>query len=182
MADVNRKRHLMFWALAAAGLVLDIASKYAAFAWLGYPANPREVGGELFRLRTAHNTGTFFGMGGETSWSNLALIVFTVLMSALVVYMYLVPPKESAPPFRLYTVALGLVFAGATGNLYDRVVFGFVRDFIDVDFPDFTGIKRWPTFNLADVWLVVGIALYIWALIFMKKAEPGGRAEGASSE
>ncbi len=170
MSDANGRPHIQFWVLTLLGLGLDIGSKYAAFESMGYPSQPTSVFGEVLRLQTARNTGTFFGLGGETGWFGIVLVALTVLMMAYVVYVYLVPPKESTPRMGLYVTGLALVLAGAAGNLYDRVVFRYVRDFIDLGIP---GWKRWPTFNLADVWLVVGIIMYIFVLMRMKKAETG---------
>ncbi len=175
MADEKWKRHVLFWSAAAAGAALDLASKYAVFAWLGWPgqegAGPRRVLGSFFSLRAALNKGTFFGLGSDGGGSNTALIIFTVLMSAIVLYMYLLPPKEARGRGLLYTLALGLVFAGALGNLYDRVRYDAVRDFLDFGL----GASRWPTFNLADAWLTVGIAMYLLALLRMRGRRPDGK-------
>jgi signal peptidase II len=179
------KRHALFWLLAGGGTALDLASKSAVFAWLGGPqeCRPRSLLGELVVLRTAHNTGTFFGMGSEHPWFNTGLIVFTVVMTAVIVYMYVAPPRESGERRALYTAALALVFAGALGNLYDRVVHDRVRDFLDIGL---SASRRWPTFNLADTWLVVGVGLYLVALMRMKRAPgeeagPAGTAPGAAA-
>jgi signal peptidase II len=182
MSDVLRRRHGIFWSLAAVGLLLDLVSKYAVFDWLGYPSTPRPLLGELLRLHTARNEGTFFGLGAETGWVSIVLVILTVLMMAYVIYAYLMPPKESGPRLASYTAGLGMVLAGAAGNLYDRVVFRYVRDFIDVNVPDALGMDRWPTFNLADAWLMAGIALYVLAMMRMKKAEAGQATEEAAGQ
>ncbi len=178
MADENRKRHVLFWSVTAVGAALDLVSKYAVFARLGPPpAEPVPVLGEFFSLHTALNTGTFFGLGSDGGGSNTALIVFTVVMTSVVLYMYLAPPKEAGGRTTLYTLALGLIFSGALGNLYDRVCYQAVRDFLDFGL----GASRWPTFNLADAWLTLGIVLYFIALLRMGKKRPEEkRAEGAT--
>ena len=56
---------------------------------------------------------------------------------------------------RLLQVALSLILAGALGNLYDRISYGFVIDFIEVYFRDY----RWPSFNVADSAITTGVAL-----------------------
>jgi signal peptidase II len=154
-------RHLIFWPLCGAGLAADLATKAAAFAVLPSHAECRPVLGSLLVLRRAENTGTFFGLGSQGGGSNTALIIFTVLMMAVVLAMFLVPSREASRSLRLYNTGLGLVFAGAAGNLWDRIVHDFVRDFIDIGI----GASRWPTFNLADVWLTVGIGIYLVALL-----------------
>jgi lipoprotein signal peptidase len=64
----------------------------------------------------------------------------------------------SKPTDRLAHVALGLVIGGDAGNLYDRIVHHFVRDFLKFTLPV---IGEYPSFNLADAFLVVGVALLI---------------------
>jgi len=177
MSDATGRRHFLFWTLALLGLGLDIGSKYAVFASMGFPSNPACLAGNVLRFHTARNRGTFFGLGGETGWLGTVLVVLTVLMIAYVIYIYLVPPKESRSRIGLHVTGLALVLAGASGNLYDRVVFRYVRDFIDLGIP---GWKRWPTFNLADVWLVAGITLYVFAL--MRTGKEKGDGTGVNGE
>ncbi|MDP2167215.1 MAG: signal peptidase II [Thermodesulfovibrionales bacterium] len=66
------------------------------------------------------------------------------------------------------TFSLSLILAGATGNLIDRLLYGYVRDFIDV----FIGRHHWPAFNVADSCLTVGI---LWLLISPAVKRPIGK-------
>lgn len=184
------RRHLAFWYVTILGAALDLISKTVVFDWLGFDWATREahkshtVIDGFFTLETALNTGTFFGRFRD---NNSPLIIFTVLMMALVIIMFLAPPREMVGRTwgRLYTIALGLVLAGALGNLWDRVQFGGVRDFLAFSIGSF----RWPTFNLADAWLTVGIGAYLlatWRSARRDKQEedaraadePGGAAAG----
>ena len=63
-------------------------------------------------------------------------------------------------------VALGLILGGTVGNLFDRVVFGGVRDFL------YFYLIDWPVFNVADSCLVVGAGLLLVQAVFGKKKEP----------
>ena len=65
------------------------------------------------------------------------------------------------------TVAYSFIVAGAIGNLYDRIVFGYVRDFISLDFINF------PVFNIADSILVIGVILFSINVLFIKKYAKG---------
>jgi len=160
MRDALR-RHLAFWPAAAIGTALDLATKSLVFGWLQTlppEAQTYTAMKGFLTLRMDHNTGTFFGqLGGH----NTALIVFTVTMMALVVYMFLAPPREVAGGRRgrCYSAALGLVLAGAAGNLWDRILLGHVRDFLAFAVNGW----HWPTFNLADAWLTLGIIAYLLA-------------------
>lgn len=177
MPSESTRRHLLFWPAAAAGLVLDLASKRLVFDWLGYdwtaraPGRVQTVIEGFFTLRTSLNTGTFFGQLADR---NGFLVGFTVLMIAVVVAMFLLPPKElrSGRGAGLYVLALGLVLAGAAGNLWDRIFFGGVRDFLAFG----VGGWHWPTFNLADAWLTVGIGAYLLAVL----RAPEGRKDDAA--
>jgi signal peptidase II len=184
------KRHLLFWSLTAAGAALDLLSKGLAFEllrfdWTAKPPHgvPMPVIDGFFTLEAAVNTGTFFGQLRD---NNSPLIIFTVLMMALVIIMFLAPPRQTtgAGWGRLYTAALGLVLAGAVGNLWDRVAYRGVRDFLAFS----AGSFRWPTFNLADAWLTLGIAAYLiatWRAARQEKSEEqpaAGPAEKAAAD
>jgi signal peptidase II len=153
------KRHLIFWSVALLGAALDLVSKDLVFGWLAaQPGHQVSVIDGFFTLRADHNPGTFFGL---LAGHNSPLIIFTVLMMALVIIMFLAPPGElvGAGWGKLYTAALALVLAGAAGNLWDRVQFDGVRDFLALGL----GGYHWPTFNLADTWLTLGIIAYLIA-------------------
>jgi signal peptidase II len=164
----EKRRHFIFWTAAAAGLVADLVSKSLVFDWLkSVELTERIVISGFFALRQDENTGTFFSLLRD---SNEWLIVFTVVMMAAVIGMFLAPPKELRLPGkgRLYALALGLVLAGAAGNLWDRAWYGHVRDFLSCGF----GAHRWPTFNLADAWLTLGIIAYLIASLRAAREEP----------
>lgn len=65
------------------------------------------------------------------------------------------------------TVALGIVLAGAGGNLWDRIFHHSVRDFIDVHIKNY----HWPTFNVADILICVGVGLLILKTVKTAKVE-----------
>ncbi len=70
------------------------------------------------------------------------------------------------------TVAFALVLSGAVGNLYDRVFLGYVRDFIDWHYKrEFT----WPTFNLADSYISVGVTILVVMTLFSKPVKSDGK-------
>ena len=83
-------------------------------------------------------------------------------MGLAILVFYLIFNKKENKVFRTLLV---LILAGGLGNLYDRIVFGYVRDFIVFDF--------WPnfaTFNVADSFLTVATILFaIYAIFFMPK-------------
>ena len=73
----------------------------------------------------------------------------------------------------LYQVGMGLVFAGALGNLIDRIALGYVRDFIQFDF-----WRSFPIFNVADICLCIGVViLLIYYIIRLVKERKNARKD-----
>ncbi|MFP6654822.1 MAG: signal peptidase II, partial [Myxococcota bacterium] len=66
------------------------------------------------------------------------------------------------------TMAIGAVLGGAIGNLTDRIVYGEVIDFLDFRL---WGGYRWPTFNMADTWIVVGVSVLMIELFFEPESD-----------
>jgi len=171
------KKHAPYLLLSAALLTIDLVSKDVVFRALnGYADDPYawetiEVIPRFFDLSVVRNPGATFGLGaGMGPW----LIVFNVV--ALIVIA--VVAFRSDPARRIKTGSLFLILAGAIGNLYDRLAFGWVRDFLDFYVGDWWpwardrlrdlrgagGEHYWP-FNIADACIVVGVitlAVILW--------------------
>jgi signal peptidase II len=139
-------RFLMIAAVAAlAGC--DHAAKGAAKSELeGKP--PCAVVGKMLRLDYVENRDTGFGllrwMEPET---RLPIIVALQSLGALALMICLLRRRT----FDVYAAGFAFALAGALGNLSDRVLRGYVVDFIRV--------PHWPVFNLADIWITVGVGL-----------------------
>lgn len=106
----------------------------------------------------------YFTWNTGAGWSilsdhTLILTIFSALMVVgMIVLLVFFRPKNW-----IYTIGFALVFAGAVGNLFDRIVFGAVRDFICLEFINF------PIFNVADICLTIGaILIGIWLVFFYK--------------
>jgi signal peptidase II len=138
----------VFTLAALIGTVADLVSKWQAFACLtDSPDRGATVIPGFLRLSLSVNAGIVFGLP-VPPWLVLSA---TALAVAAVTVLF----ARSASRFWLLHAALGMVLGGAIGNAYDRVTLGRVRDFIDV----FVGERHWPTFNVADALLVVGVGL-----------------------
>ncbi len=92
------------------------------------------------------NTGAAFSLFAGARW-------MLVLMAGIILAVIVVMAVKHERGDRLSMIALGAIAGGAMGNLIDRVRFGAVTDFID--------IGAWPTFNVADICIVTGVALVI---------------------
>ena len=104
------------------------------------------------------NDGMAFGMFPN---SKVLLIVLCLVILAIIGFViYKTKPKKV-----LEKISYGLIIGGAIGNLYDRFAHGFVIDFIDVRFIDY------PTFNVADCFVVIGAILLCICVVFFNKKE-----------
>jgi signal peptidase II len=123
---------------------LDQASKAWALAALeGQPFVD-------FGFQLTHNDGIAFGL----DLPHLLIHVMTVLVLGLGAWLVR-SEKLWREAWHLYGVTL--IAAGAIGNMIDRLLYGWVVDFIKIYF--------WPIFNLADVFIVVGVGILFWMLV-----------------
>ena len=103
-----------------------------------------------FSIHHVENSGIAFGLfPGATS--------LVVVLTALALGWMIVFFARSGARHPVLPVGLGLVVGGSLSNLLDRVRLGYVTDFLDVDF--------WPAFNLADTFIVVGVAVLLAVLL-----------------
>jgi signal peptidase II len=132
--------------------------------------------GNLFTISYIHNSGIAFGMldSSPSPYKVPLLILVSFVALGIILYIFLSLPHS----IRFASLSMGLIFGGAIGNIIDRVVRGEVVDFLDMDFPDISipalniQMSRWPTFNLADSCVLVGILILLIIII-----RQGGRAE-----
>ena len=174
---------LLLWTLAFAGLVADQASKYSVFASLQSAEGYRRVViPEVFDLvadrghttdgkEALHvNQGALFGW--LQAWGVHANTGFAMvsLLAALVIIFW--GSLRSTAGDRTLCISLGLILGGTLGNLYDRVFFGGVRDFLHWHW----GVN-WPVFNVADCCLVIGAGLLLFQAF-----RPQARSEEETKE
>ena len=146
----------IFWSILIAVVITDVVTKAWAVYALVPQRLPHEVVGNTLRWTLVYNPGAAFGLhlGPYSRW-----IFLTLTVSALVILWRLYRATRVGDTLR--TMALGLVCAGAVGNLIDRVRSSQgVVDFIDVGIGD----MRWPTFNVADMAVSTGAFLLAWVL------------------
>jgi signal peptidase II len=178
LAVTDRAAHLRLWLTVGLGLALDLATKYLAWIFLG--GTPEEGGRTVvvipdwIRLVATHNPGVVFGMnfagwfGLGPDGARILTAALTLATTGLIFYVFAMA-KASQKWLQIWC---GLVMAGALGNLYDRLVFGFVRDLIQITahFEIGSLSLAWPyVFNVADVYLVVGVAAVALAMLFFMK-------------
>jgi signal peptidase II len=106
-------------------------------------------------------------------------MAFFIGTTAIAVVLLLVFFRRLEPQARLSAFSLGMILGGALGNLIDRLVYTEVIDFIDVHL--WSGYT-WPTFNLADSFIVVGVILLMVETFFAEEPAEGGAPAPAKAE
>ena len=170
--------------LALTGATLDQASKYGVFGWLNHNSNhfdpthstgersvvpgtfklfvqyteqPVPAGNPLLNVSADHmprvNHGALFGLfNNHEGLANRLFAAISIIAGLGIVGWSF---RTNTARDRLLCAALGLILAGTIGNLYDRLVFGGVRDFL------YFYYVEWPVFNFADCCLVCGAFLLL---------------------
>ena len=158
---------LRFFGTAAAGLTLDLWSKWYSFEALAVAIVKRPDGRVLVESRTHEwipgfvhfhvtaNQGAVFGAGQGYRWLFVGVSAAAI---AFLIFLFLNSRRQW-----FYQIVLGMLLAGVLGNLYDRLMFGYVRDMI-------YALPKWEVFpwifNVADSLLCVGVGVMIVYSLF----------------
>ncbi|MDR0843022.1 MAG: signal peptidase II [Acidobacteriota bacterium] len=145
------------WLLAAPAIwLLDYFTKVWAMRELDASRRSIELVAGYLDFSYAENTGVAFGIfdSVESAWKPFLLAALGLVAVAVILVYYWKSPANQ----RLLLLALGVVTGGIVGNLTDRVLRGYVVDFIEVHIRD---AFYWPNFNVADSAITVGIALLL---------------------
>jgi signal peptidase II len=166
---VSRLRYLL---LAAVIVAADLATKALAFSHLedqGYvEGQTKWIAGDWLGLAIVKNRGVTGGMGASLGPTLLIVLTLAAVVGILIYFL------RCRRITRLGGWGLALILGGAAGNLYDRVRFAYVRDFVDVwpRLPWPSWLHHWPTFNVADASIVVGVGiLFLSTLIHARQAK-----------
>ena len=139
----------VFYLIVGAVFIFDQISKEFIRLWMPLGDSWPSTG----FLRIVHGTNTGSALGLFAGFTNLLILASILGIAAVLYYFY--RQGNNAIALR---ISLGLIVGGALGNLFDRVVFGKVVDFISVGW--------WPSFNIADSAISVGMFLLIFTMIF----------------
>jgi signal peptidase II len=149
------RRFRLFLILMPLTMVADqLAKLWARHALPTSPdgyGKPVPIIENFFEWRLSHNPGSAFGLFGNTGGARIFLSIIGVIAVCAIVWML----RKARDDQTRLAVALSLVAGGAVGNLIDRIYSGIVTDFIVWKYYE----HEWPTFNVADIALVVGVGL-----------------------
>ncbi len=157
------------------GLVIDQITKIWAVSTFSLPsgainyAKSISVIGQWFQLKLIYNEGAAFGLQPQkiATWMHPTLffgLISAIAIIGLFFFYRSIPNHDKASQW-----GIALIISGAFGNLADRLRLSKVVDFLDVGIP---GVDpRWPTFNIADSLVCVGVAIIILWPMFQKKSK-----------
>ena len=174
--DSLPRHNLLFGGTALVFLVLDQISKFWIEANLTYRLDEIRVIPGWFSIVHAQNPGAAFGLLGDFGNRWLVFVVFTLVALYIVWDMW----RKLKPSDVFMPIALGLVLSGALGNAFDRIRQQYVTDFLRVytDHPtlkswlvELFGTYEWPSFNVADIALVVGVGMFLIHGLFLEKKD-----------
>ena len=140
-------------------ILLDQGTKLWALTSLKPIHNMTLVEG-FMDLTFVENRGVAFGMFSGQRW--FILLLTGIIAVGLIWFYVTMPKKKEYFPLR---VSLVLVLSGAIGNIIDRLFRGYVVDFFEFTF------FEWPVFNVADIYVVVGVILLALMIVFVVKDE-----------
>lgn len=157
-------RALRWYGLALLVIVLDFASKLAVLGTLA-PGESRALA-PFFNLVLVFNRGAAFSfLAAAQGWQTLLFAAIAAAASILVSYLILRNPHKS-----FFCSGLALILGGALGNLYDRLAYGQVVDFLDFHAAGW----HWPAFNVADSAITVGAGILILESFMHRSGEEKG--------
>ena len=154
-------KYIRFTGVVAAVILLDQFTKYLVLRMIPLYKSITVIPG-FFNLTHIHNPGGAFGFMAQNGspWRHWMFLIAAVVALSMILYFYHHAPRTH--PF--LGLGLSLIFGGAIGNLIDRLRFGEVIDFLDF----YVAHLHWPTFNLADSAVTVGVGIFVLHIVFKK--------------
>lgn len=154
-----------FKATATAPAAVTFAEQLDRFLYTLHPNRIRsvEVLENFWHFRYVENPGAAFGfLADQEAWLRLPLfITITIVATGFICWMF----HQTTPEQRLMRFTLGIILGGAIGNFIDRIRLGYVIDFIDWHWYQ----NNWPTFNIADSAISVGVVLLVIEMIKVER-------------
>ena len=149
------KRNIIIFIIIIFIFILDLLTKNYALDYL--IINNSLLINDFLNFTLAFNHGAAFSFLSEAGgWQRWFFIIFSFIV--ILIIAYITASDENSP-----YIAFSFVIGGALGNLYDRIVYMAVPDFIDLHFYGF----HWFVFNVADIFITVGVSCLILVELFI---------------
>ena len=143
-------------------LLADQASKIFLDHFLVYGEPLNIFPGLSFQL--IYNQGAAFGiLSDQSGWQRWFLVLVSTCISLVLIFWI----GKTVNTSKLECFSITFILAGAIGNLLDRLINGYVIDFIYVFYEDYS----WPNFNIADSSITIGAALLIYTQVVLNKSD-----------
>ena len=147
--------YTIYLILCAVFVAADILTKYIVTCNMSVGDTIPLISG-VFHLTYVRNTGAAFSiLSGQR--------IFLIILPALVVLALIIYIIAKKPTNKLLLLSFSMIISGGIGNLIDRISLGYVIDFLDFRLINF------PVFNVADIWVTCGAALFVILLLFSKE-------------
>lgn len=155
MRDLKRSQFDIILTLATTAfvVVIDRITKIYFSDLLSYGESIPVIPNVLY-MTLVHNTGIAFGLFKDQGLVFIIIPIVAIILLVFNIYFY---RQNGEVLDRMYIFSFSLILGGAIGNLYDRVMFGYVIDFID--------FRIWPVFNIADSAITIGAILIAFKCI-----------------
>lgn len=157
------KRTLLIGFLIVFNIVIDQVSKFWIRADVS-PGSQSSIIGDWFTLHNVENTGAFLGMGSDFNPTLKFILLLIVPIVVLIAVLYYIITNKDLDKWSV--IGFACVVGGGVANVYDRIVYGSVTDFLHLDFG---GMLRTGIFNMADVSVTTGMIIILLGSIFTKK-------------
>lgn len=169
MSELIQKSGLRWLWLSVLMFIIDQATKYWTVQALDLYESYQIL--SFFSFTYARNYGAAFSFLGDAGgWQRYFFTAIALAVSVYLIYSL----KRNGQAQRWTNIAFALILSGAIGNVTDRLILGYVVDFLDFDL----GFYRWPTFNVADIAIFIGAAMIILESFFASEKEKESPVKG----
>ena len=155
----KRKRNLFITTIVFLSIILDQISKiWVRNNFESYIEN--SIIGDVFTLIKVENTGAFLGMGSELSEIPRVLLLIAlpiIVLVSITIYTYIDKSLD-----KISIIGFSLIIGGGIANIFDRIVYGSVTDFL---YLNFGGVFKTGIFNIADMFVTTGMILILYPIV-----------------
>ena len=154
-----KKKNIFYFFFILSLFLLDRISKIYAIKFLGTIENQKIIVSEFLSLNLIWNRGIGFGLFSldEKIYYNILTII--IIIVTLIIFWLITKTT------RIEKFSFMMIFSGSLGNIFDRIFYASVPDFLDIHYKNF----HWFIFNVADIFITLGVTLLILIEISPKK-------------